>query len=193
MTTNRATTSLVGAARDKLQTLLTLFGGQSFNNGIYRIIALDNVSYWNDLVAAPFPVLSGRINCFAVDWMGRVFAIDSASLVDRSPSVVMLEPGTGEALAIPCNIASFHESELIQYREEALAESFFQQWIRSGGQSPGFSQCIGYKKPLLLGGHDTIDNLVVSDLDVYWTISSQLIQKIKGVAPGTLINRASIA
>lgn len=91
----------------------------------------------------------------------------------------MLEPGTAEALEIPCNIETFHENELIQYREEALAASFYQQWLECGGLPPAVNQCIGYKKPLFLGGTDTVDNLEVSDLDVYWTIAGQLIQRGK--------------
>ncbi len=35
--------------------------------------------------------------------------------------VLMLEPGTGEALEIPCTIKSFHDRELIENRDAALA------------------------------------------------------------------------
>lgn len=179
-------------ADDELRELLTQYGGKSFNKGVYRIIALNDVAYWNDLVLSAFPSFSGRITCFAVDWLGRVFAIDTERLEDMRPGVVMLEPGTADVLEIPCNIESFHESELIQYGEEALAASFFQQWIASGGVPPSFTQCIGYKKLLFLGGSDTVDNLEVSDLDVYWTISSQLIQKTRGLPPGAVIETVTI-
>jgi hypothetical protein len=29
----------------------------------------------------------------------------------------MLEPGTGQALEIPCNLGAFHDVELVKYRE----------------------------------------------------------------------------
>ena len=104
----------------------------------------------------------------------------------------MFEPGTGEALEIPCNIETFHESELIQYREEALAESFYQHWLDDGGMQPAITQCVGYKKPLFLGGRDTVDNLEVADLDVYWTVSAQLIQKTRGLPLGASIGKITI-
>lgn len=104
----------------------------------------------------------------------------------------MFEPGTGEALEVPCNIVSFHESELIDYSEEALAASFYNKWLACGGKTPTIKQCIGYKKPLFLGGRDSVDNLEVSDLDVYWNISAQLIRRIQGMPPGAVINKFSI-
>lgn len=175
-----------------LGRLFERFGGQSFNNGIYRIIAPTSTYYWSEMISVAFPVFSGRITCFAVDWLGRVFAIDKARLEGGGGGVVMFEPGTGEALEVPCNIVSFHESELIDYSEEALAASFYNKWLACGGKTPTIKQCIGYKKPLFLGGRDSVDNLEVSDLDVYWNISAQLIRRIQGMPPGAVINKFSI-
>lgn len=70
-------------------------------------------------------------------------------------------------------------------RDAALAVEFHKQWLESGGSAPRYEQCIGYKKPLFLGGTDGIDNLEVSDLDVYWHLMGQLIAYAKGAAPGT--------
>jgi hypothetical protein len=88
---------------------------------------------------------------------------------------------------VPCDIEMFHEVELIDSGDAALAETFFSQWIQIGGGSPSYSQCVGYKRPLFLGGTDTVDNLELADLDVYWTISAQLIAKLRGVSPGTSV------
>jgi hypothetical protein len=166
---------------NQLLELFNRYGGQSFNKGLYRVISFKHIAYWNDIVLSAFPSFSDHITCFAIDWLGRVFALDTARLEEGRPGVVMFEPGTAEVLEIPCNIESFHESELIQYREEALAQEFHQHWLQSSGVPPGITQCIGYKKPLFFGGSDTVDNLAVSDLDVYWTITAQLIQKIRGL------------
>ncbi|XVN16201.1 DUF1851 domain-containing protein [Pseudomonas corrugata] len=148
-----ATNEAVAAIGDEsVRELLSRFGGKSFNKGIYRIIAPSSVAYWNGLVQGVFPDFSGRITCFGFDWLGRIFALDASRLEDKRPGVVLFEPGTGESLEIPCNIESFHEKELLNYREEALAESFFRDWLAAGGLSPNLSQCVGYKKPLFLGG-----------------------------------------
>ncbi|MBN3765580.1 DUF1851 domain-containing protein [Burkholderia sp. Ac-20365] len=79
----------------------------------------------------------------------------------------MYEPGTGQALEIPCDIESFHDKELVGYRDAVLAEPFFLQWVESGGHQPQYTQCVGYKRSLFLGGEDTLANLEVIDLDVY--------------------------
>jgi hypothetical protein len=99
----------------------------------------------------------------------------------------MFEPGTGEALEIPCGIEGFHDQELVEHREEALAAKFHAAWLASGGRPPNCEECVGYKKPLFLGGKDVISNLEVQNLDVYWTLAAQLIRKAKGLPPGTAL------
>jgi len=89
----------------------------------------------------------------------------------------MLEPGTGEALEIPCNLLTFHDDELIHHAEEALAAGFYAQWLDEGGAMPRYDQCVGYKRPLYLGGNDGVENVELSDLDVHWSLSGQLIEK----------------
>ncbi|CAE6797130.1 hypothetical protein R75461_05007 [Paraburkholderia nemoris] len=49
------------------------------------------------------------------------------------------------------------------------------------------SQCVGYKRPLFLGGADELHNLELTDLDVYWTLSSQMIAQLSGVPTGTSV------
>jgi hypothetical protein len=161
------------------------FGGTSFNNGLYRVLTSADVRRWNATIEDAFPVFKGAITSFGVDWLGRVFAVDSRRRVKGRPAVTIFEPGTGQALEVPCEIESFHDEELVDYKDAALAESFFNEWIRQGGHGPSYSQCVGYKRPLFLGGVDTVENLELIDLDVYWTISAQLIAKLRSAPPGT--------
>lgn len=159
--------------------VIVRFGGRSFNRGMYRVGSERNISSWNDWVLSAFPSFSDRIDCFGVDWLGRIFAVDYQRKENGYPGVLMFEPGTAEALEIPCNVETFHNNELVQYREEALAESFYFRWISAGGRPPKLDQCIGYKKPLFLGGADAVENLELSDLDVYWTIAAQIIERTR--------------
>lgn len=165
--------------------LLDRFGGASFENGLYRLVRPSDVDTWNGRVGSAFPAFGERVVCFGFDWLGRVFAVDSKRFQDGEPGVVMFEPGTGEALEIPCNIRSFHDEELIQYRDAALASDFHERWLANGGSAPQYDQCVGYRKPLFLGGTDELGNLELSDIDVYWHILAQLILKAKGLPPGT--------
>ncbi len=82
----------------------------------------------------------------------------------------MLEPGTGEALEIPVGFELFHNEELVDYRNEALAAEFFVQWRSThvGAGPLNAADCVGYKVPLFLGGADAVENLELTDFEVYW-------------------------
>jgi len=182
----------VASLPPEVKTLLEAFGGGSFNGGIYRVVSARMAVDLSELVARTFPRFPGKITCFGVDWLGRLFAQDQHRSLNGLPGVVMIEPGTGEMLQIPCNILSFHENELIEYREEALAEKCYFRWIEAGGRAPSITQCVGYKRPLFLGGVDELENLELSDLDVYWEVASLLILRARGVPLGSSIGKIDL-
>lgn len=175
-----------------LASLQSNFGGTSFEDGLYRVINPADLTSWNTLVSYAFPEFEHRITCFAYDWLGRAFAIDSQRLVKGLPGVVMFEPGTGQALEIPCDLASFHDEELIECSDAALAVSFFREWLVETGTPPSFKQGIGYRKPLFLGGRDSIENLELVELEIYWDIAGQLIRKARGLPQEIRINQVTI-
>jgi len=171
----------------ELNELVATFGGASFRGGLYRILRSGDAGAWRDRVAIAFPEFSGRATCFGFDWLGRAFALDTTRTEDRRAAVLMFDVGAGEALEVPTNVESFHDSELVEYTDAALAENFHRKWLRSGGAEPAFDQCVGYKKPLFLGGTDELENLELSDLDVYWHVTGQLRAKTRGVPVGTRV------
>jgi hypothetical protein len=181
-----------GAVQTHLRELFLQFGGVSFNDGLYRVMDADAANGWSKSIADAFPTFAGAVTCFGFDWLGRIFGLNARRSVEGLPAVVMLEPGTGQALEIPRNIISFHDCELIEYSEEALASSFYLKWISIGGGAPKYSECIGYKNLLFLEGKDTVENLVRSDMDVYWTVATQLIEKARGLPAGTPIGHVRI-
>jgi hypothetical protein len=173
----------------QLKELLLRFAGVSFNNGLYRVMSPDIIVLAKSFVAEAFPSFSNSVVSFAYDWLGRMFALDANRREGNLPAVVMFEPGTAEALEIPCNLLTFHEIELIRYREAALAGDFHKQWLAKNRIMPKYDQCIGYKKPLFLSGQDTVENLELANLDVYWTLCGQLIQSTRGLPTGTRIGK----
>src|SRR5690554_3939452 len=88
---------------DDLAELLDRFGGTSFNGGMYRIISANELAHWNELIGNTFPIFNGQINCFGVDWLGRILALDGRRAHQGGTGVVMLQPGTAEVLEIPSN------------------------------------------------------------------------------------------
>jgi hypothetical protein len=151
------------------------FAGCTFDDGLYRVHDATTGPRSNRIVAEAFPAFASRACPFGFDWLGRQFAVDSDRREGTEPLVLMLEPGTGEALEIPLTFSDFHE-ELDDLREPALAETFFVAWKRAhpGSLPLKRSECVGYRIPLFLGGSDALDNLTVTDAEVYWELSAQL-------------------
>src|SRR5262245_452222 len=80
---------VVAPEKTELGELLSRFGGQSFNRGLYRVMRNDAIDRWDELVVQAFHAFSGRTTCFAYDWLGRIFAIDAGRLVGGKAGVVM--------------------------------------------------------------------------------------------------------
>lgn len=177
-----ATPSLPG-----LSQLFEQFGGASFRSGLYRIIHPSDLSDWQERIHLAYPEFEGRVFCFGFDWLGSVFALDIKRTEGGQAAVMMFEPGTGEALEIPSNLESFHEAGLIEFGEAALAISFQEKWLASGGAVPHYDQCVGYRMPVFLRGADEVENLELSDIDVYWHLTGQLILQTKGLPQGTAV------
>lgn len=77
----------------------------TFLDGAYRLHRVDDVDHFTSLASTAFPAFADRIECFGADWLGRQFARDRARIAGGEPLVLMLEPGTGEALEIPADFA----------------------------------------------------------------------------------------
>ncbi|WP_245513827.1 MULTISPECIES: DUF1851 domain-containing protein [unclassified Mesorhizobium] len=169
-----------------LNELLSSFSGMSFNHGLYRIVRAQDLAAWSSRIIVGFPAFAGRITCFGYDWLGRTFAIDTKRTEDGEPGVVMFEPGTGEALQIPANIRTFHETELDEYQDAALASNFYATWRGNGGAEPAYDQCIGYKVPLFRqrrqckSGTDRSGSLLAHHGSAH--------RESEGLPPGTRIN-----
>lgn len=163
----------------------------AFFGGAYRPHAAEDVGRFTALAAAAFPNFSRRITCFGADWLGRQFAEDEERLVGGERQILMLEPGTGEVLELSTSLSNF-QTLLIQEPDAVACVSFFRAWIDAGGAVPGYEQCVGYRRPLYLGGEDDVPNLELSDFEVYWHISAQLLDQVRGLPPGSKIGNVTV-
>jgi Domain of unknown function (DUF1851) len=169
------------------------FAGCTFENGLYRLHDAESGPRAAALVAEAVPTIAARSCPFAYDWLGRQFAVDAQRVEAGESLVLLIEPGTGTALEVPMTFESFHEN-LDDYREPALAGSLFLEWAQTNPDRLPLkrTECVGYRVPLFLGGPDTVDNLDVSDLEVYWSLYGQLYQRTRGLQPGTAVGGVSI-
>ncbi|MCD9189198.1 MAG: DUF1851 domain-containing protein [Pyrinomonadaceae bacterium] len=157
---------------------LTQTARSSYSGGLIRFLLPQtnpSLLIWN----APNGWISdwekwGRKFVFAYDWLGRQISLDFTRVENNEPLVTILEPGTGEMLEVPENFEGFLERELIDYSDAALASNFFNEWKNKEKIPLEFNKCVGYKTPLFLGGQDTLENLEVSDIEVYVSLCGQL-------------------
>ena len=158
--------------------LLSLHGGNSFRGGVYRIHAPQEIEHWTAIAEDAFPDYRGRILCFGYDWLGRQFALDRRSDSGGQSHVLLMDLGFGEVLNIPASFEEFHNGELVDFADAALAEPFYKKGLSSSGRAPGLDECVGYRVPPHLGGKDEVSNLEVTDMAVYWGLLGQITSRI---------------
>lgn len=157
------------------QDFITQLGGTSYGNGLFNSFSVENVNYWTEMVGEAFPFVAGKFRLFGYDWLGRVFGIDLRK--GNVGNVLMFEIGTGQVLEIPSSFTDFLNSEIAYFSDACMARSFYEEWINYTGEFVSYGQCIGYKNPLFMGGNDEIENMEISDMEVYWVVLTQLLKK----------------
>lgn len=152
------------------------FAGATFGGGLYRVHDATTGPLAQAWVSGAFPELAEVATVFGYDWLGRQFAVDRAREQDGQPEVVMIEPGSGEALEIPTTFVGFHDGVLVQMPDAALAVEYFGEWVADGEGARALErhECVGYAKPLFLGGEDDVPNLEITELAPYWAFQGQL-------------------
>jgi len=155
---------------DEITYFKQKYQGMTFGNGLYRVFNKAAIDKWKQIITEGYPGFENYFEPFAYDWLGRCFAVDIRN--GKMGNVLMFEIGTADVLEIPCNFMSFHEEEIPHYHDSCLASSFFNEWRIYNTDDLQNDKCVGYKIPLFLGGTDTVDNLEVSDMEVYWNVCS---------------------
>lgn len=174
---------------ENLVATINELGGKTFDNGIYRVLTFDKAEVISKIIWDAFPGYKNKVVCFGVDWLGRCFAVKK----EDDSQVLFFDPGAGEVFVIPADIIKFHNYELISHANSALACEFYKQWQGINNRPISLSECVGYKVPLFLGGSDTVDNLEITDLEVYIEICGQLKNKTAGLPEGTRIKKITIS
>lgn len=159
----------IEGARD----FLVNYQGVSFGGGIYKVLPLRDVKKWNEIVLGIFSQFEGKIECFGIDWLGRVFAWNF-----ENNKVLSLDPGFADAITIPCSFSELHDIEFVDYPDASLSTGLYYDYLNNNGKIAFDGKCIGYKISPFLGGQDTVDNLEVVDPEVYWAISTEIFNKV---------------
>lgn len=164
------------------------FSSISFNNGIYRIINGSMQSRWNSFISDYFAAYTG-VQVFASDWHGRIFASDK----EKHNRIFIFDISFDEVLEIPVSFSDFHNIEMVDFEEDLLCKNFYQSWLEySINTIPSLDECIAYKTPPCLGGIDSVNNLELINMDVYWTICGQILLQTRGLPDGTHIGKIHV-
>lgn len=183
----------LGCGDPMLRGIINILGGKTFCHGLYRVLRSDQVLEATEAMEGVFPEFEKRIVPFGYDWLGRHFAVDLGRIERGAPQVLMLEVGAGEAMQIPTSIEDFHNIELVNYSEDALSVPFWERWRENNSKPLAYSECVGYKVPLFLGGADDLSNLEIMDLSVYVHICGQLRNKTLSLSAGQTIRHISMS
>ena len=164
-----------GVKCNSIDEFLENTSGKSFLNGLYTIFKQEDVEKWNGIIGEYFPDYKGSFLFFVYDWMGRIFVIEN-----NSNMVKMFDPEERTCYATDMDIVKFHE-EIVNDTDGMLSLNYFNQWLeKNNNKIIKYGECVGFKVPLFLGGKDELDNLEEIDMDVYWTMTLDINNTVKG-------------
>jgi hypothetical protein len=171
------------------------FAGVTFDAGLYRIHDASSGPAGQQLIAESFPRFAPQVRVFGFDWSGNQYALDNSRKVGADAQVKMFEISSGSVFDIPATLLEFHNDLLPSDKNVPLGNDYFQEWREFAKVTDAleFSKCVGHDVPLFLGGPDSVENLSVTDLEVYWALTGQLRAKTADLPLDTKISGIDIA
>ena len=160
------------------RTFVIAFGGMCFGKGLFNVIERGDIGYWEDNVTRAFPEYRNKFRLFGYDWMGRCFAVDISN--EDEEKILIFDPGTLEVSDVPLSFMDFVNKAIPMNTNECLMSDNFIQWYNTEqGTELEYMQCVGYQRPLFLGGEEEPENLQLDDLDEYWQTIGETAAKMK--------------
>lgn len=171
-----------------LLELFELFGGMSFNRGVYRILRLEEVDQWTERIIAAFPSFANSIVPFGYDWLGRFFCVDLKRIDNGQPLVLLFTHISDEVFNIPKNIVDFHNGVLVEQQEAAIEVSMFSLFLNASEiLSLQRNECADLVVPLYLGGSFSVKNMKATDVEISWDLAAQLLDQARHLKEGEKI------
>lgn len=166
----------INPLKNSLSDIFTILGGHSFDKGLYRIHNLKSALFWNKIIFDYFPKYKDVSCCFGFDWLGRQYSFDTR---ENKNIIYRFDYSEGNVYEIEISLESFHNEELLLYKDEILLKNEFNLHLKRLNLTELFyNQCFTFKIPLFLGGKDELENYEVSDMEVSWEINNQIFKSI---------------
>ncbi|GLY52830.1 T6SS immunity protein Tdi1 domain-containing protein [Lentzea sp. NBRC 102530] len=107
--------------------------------------------------------------------------------------MLLLDPGAAQVLSLDGTIPDLLDEYALEDPATFLAQHLFTPWRAAHPQREPLGSCVGYRRPLFLGGTDAVENLEVVDEEVYWSVHGQLWAKVKDLPDGTPVSGVDIS
>ena len=146
------------------------YAGSSFGRGCYRVLEVEECAAWSRSAERFFAKRMGQYQCFAQDWLGRLYVEDvDDGLVKLACHI------TDDVLNTEVDVCEFHNSLLpTSYSEIADVELFNQLLDRDGIQELPKDRVYSLIRPLNLGGTFDASNFQQGYALVDWDLALQL-------------------
>lgn len=160
------------------------FSGTVFDKGFFRIYTVTQGEVIGKLIDGVFPKYEGRVEVFAGDWMGRQWVTDTVDRTERGePAICLVHPQDG-VLEVPGGLTELFD-QIADLSEELFMPAVYSQWKAEGHEPLKWNECLSLKVPEIFGGRYVAENLEVCDLDVDWSVTSQISDQLADVPEGT--------
>jgi hypothetical protein len=172
----------IGLVDDELlQELWRRFNGCRLGNGLFQLFTPKSAEEWKETLRAIWPEFPFLGLCFGANSLGQIFVAEPEFAGGPLSQVCFFDPVEGKVFVISDTMLEFIEQTLSPSEKdnEVFLPLFFHEWLSDGNPAPQYGECLGYIRPLFLGGEDVNDNMEVIDMDVHWTVTGGIIQKIR--------------
>ncbi len=177
-----------------MQTIISMFGGKTFNNGIYRIFRAEQVEKATEEVRSLFSNQEEKqtiLGIFGYDWMGRYWGLDKGHRIKGEPEVFIYDFASGILYYLEVGIQDLHNELLVNDPDASLESDFYGTWLEVDSNPIPPNECIGFIKPLFLDGTITLNNLKRMNLDSYIKNQIQLLKSTGELPDGVTVNYLS--
>ena len=157
------------------RTFVIAFGGMAFGKGLFSVFDRGDIRYWERIIKKAFPEYEEKFDLFGHDWLGRCFAVETSR--EGIEKIVIFDPGVLEMYDVPLSFMDFVNKAIPMSTNDCLALDSFVKWYQNGGCELEYQQCVGYKKPLFMGGEEGLDNLEVTKMEAYWRMPVQAVKQ----------------
>lgn len=186
--TERDTRNLLGNDHPTFTAFVARHAGDTFFGGALRflstrgdlgLVAWNSKEGWrHDWPSVPASV------AFATDWRGNLFLLGPSRFPDGERSLAVLEIATGDYVSLDLPFAGYLNMLTHQSQRDLLDLDTLDAWVAAGGATPGAEQCLGHRRPLVIGGATDVSNLELLSLRVWVSMSGQLFEQTKNLPPG---------